>query len=260
MYLLRYIHVLGIYLSMYKVFFLLALLSVPIVLLVLRNNYKYTKKQALFYSAITLSFGLCSAILTAVLKKYMLGYASGWTYSDDELLRNYGIPIFLPLFLLCYCLIRKENFKKLSDYIAPCVYSVMTLVKTGCTFWGCCYGAKATYGIWNEVLGYNTFPVQVYDAVSSAVIFVICLVMIKKLHENHFGYVYPIGGLLFAMEKGFWESYRIHPSQYEQSFLGTEWTLWQYWMLVLFVGCLIWLVLVVLEDYRNRKRRANVRC
>ena len=249
-----FFEILGFDINMYKLFFYLALISVPVVLFSLRKKFGFDIKQAAFYSGFTLIFGLLSALLTGLLKRVMLAYASGGAYKDTELLRNYGIPIFLPLFLLLYCLLRKDDFKKLSDYLAPSVYSVMTFVKIGCVFGGCCYGKPDDHGIWNEMLGYRTFPVQLYDALSSLAIFVICLCLIKILHGKHAGYVYPVGGMLFALTKGFWESFRVHGSVYERSFLNTGWTLWQYWLLVLFLGCLIWFVLTI---YKEKKKRIS---
>ena len=252
---LQYIEVFSIKINMYKFFFYVALATVPIVLFALRKTFGFSKKQAAFYSVFTLAFGLISAFLTAVLKRVMLSYASGGTYTDSEPLRNYGIPIFLPVFLLIYCLLRKKDFEKLSDYIAPCVYSVMTIVKVGCVFWGCCYGEVDEHGIWNSMLQCRTYPVQLYDTICSLFIFLICLILVIKLHGKYKGIVYPIGGMLFALSKGYWESFRVHESPYERSFLDTGWTLWQYWLLVLFIGCAIWLLLTICKKRREVKNQ-----
>ena len=256
---LQYIHILGIEINLYQFFFYMALTTVPIMLFALRKTFGYSWHQTAFYSCFTLAFGYFSAILTASLKRVMLGFASGGLYTDTERLRNYGIPMFLPLFLFLYCRVRKDDFKKLSDYIAPCVYSVMTFVKVGCVFWGCCYGEPDEHGIWNAMLECRTFPVQLYDALTSLIIVIICLCLIwgvyiapssrrgekeeSKREGTGRGYVYPIGGILFALTKGFWESFRVHESEYERHFLGTGWTLWQYWLLVLLIGCLVWLII-----------------
>jgi len=234
--------------STYKCFFYIALASVPVFLFALRKKFSFSKQQAMLYSILTLSFGLIAAWLTAFLKRIMLSYASGGTYTDTEMLRNYGIPIFLPLFLFLYCLARKDDFRKLSDYVAPCVYCVMMFVKIGCTFWGCCHGEADDHGIWNEMLGYKTFPVQLYDAITSLCIVLICLYLLKKFYGRYSGYLYPIGGILFAITKGFWESFRVHESEYERNFLNTGWTLWQFWLLALFIGCCIWIALLRKTD------------
>ncbi len=240
-----WLNIAGISINMYKFFFYSALATVPVVLFLLRGRFGFSKRQVVFYSAFTLFFGYLSAMLTAFLKGFMLSYASGGMYQDTERLRNYGIPIFLPVFLLLYCVAFKDDFKKLSDYIAPCVYSVMTFVKVGCVFWGCCYGEPDEHGIWSQIAGYKSFPVQLYDAITSLCIFLICILLIRKLCGKYPGYVYPIGGILFSLTKGFWESFRVHESVYERNYLGTGWTLWQYWLLVLFIGCMIWLLLIL---------------
>lgn len=233
---------------MYKLCFYTALATVPVFLFALRKRFGFSKKQAVLYSALTLVFGLISAWMTASLKRVMLSYASGGVYFDMEKLRNYGIPIFLPVFLLLYCLIRKDDFRKLSDYIAPCVYSVMTFVKIGCTFWGCCYGEPDEHGIWSSVAGYKAFPVPLYDAMTSFCIVLVCLYLIKKFYGKYTGYVYPVGGILFATTKGFWENYRVHESVYERNYLNTGWTLWQFWLLALFIGCIIWIAILRRQD------------
>lgn len=238
----------GFYIDMYKFFFYAALTTVPVFLFALRKRFGFSIRQATFYSIFTLAFGYISAMITSTLKRVLLAYASGGVYFDTERLRNYDIPMFLPIFLLFYCLIWRDDFRKLSDYIAPCVYSVMTLVKVGCVFAGCCYGEPYEHGIWSEIAGYKGFPVQLFDAISSFCIVLICLYLIRKFYGKHSGYIYPIGGILFAITKGFWESFRVHESVYERFFLNTSWTMWQYWLLVLFIGCVIWLILIIRND------------
>lgn len=248
---LQYLNVFGIAVNMYKFFFYLGLATVPVFLFALRKRFGYTKAQAAKYSALTLAFGLFAAYLTAVLKRAMLSYAMGSPYMDTENLRNYGIPIFLPILMLIFCLIFRDDFRKVSDYIAPCVYSVMTCVKLGCTFWGCCYSHESDHGIWSEVAGYKTFPVQPLDALTSFIIVLICLYLLRKLHDDHPGYVYPIGGVLFALTKSFWETFRVHDSEFERNYLDTGWTLWQFWLLALFIGCVIWIAIVYNKEKKE---------
>ena len=249
----QYLVIFGISINLYKFFFYLALATVPVVLFAIRKRFGYTKLKALLYSLLTLVFGLLAAWLTATLKRVLLGFASGGEYTDSEMLRNYGIPIFLPFFYLIYCAVTHDNFKKITAYVTPCVYSVMTFVKTGCVFWGCCYGNPDEHGIWSELAGYKTFPVQLYDALTSLLIFIICILLVYNLKEKHYGYIYPVGGILFALTKGFWENFRVHDSVYERNFLGTGWTLWQYWLLVFSIVCIIWIIVTFMK---NRKKEA----
>ena len=234
----------------YRLFFALGLITVPIFLFCMRKSFGFNRKQAAFYSIFTLAFGYLSAMITAWLENSLLLWVSSGEYDHFEKLRNYGIPIFLPIFLLIYCFVFRDRFRKLSDYIAPCVYSVMTCVKIGCTFSGCCYGEPDPNGLWNDWLGYRTFPVQPYDALSSFVIVIICLLLLRAFRGKREGLVYPIGGMLFALTKGYWENYRVHSTIWEKNFLDTGWTFWQFWMLNLFIGCLLWLIAVL---YFNKK-------
>ena len=251
---LQYLDIFGLSINMYKFFFYTALASVPAVLFALRKLFGFSIKQTVFYSAFTLVFGLAAARLTGILKQTMLGYASGGVYHDTEKLRNYGIPIFLPIFLLIFCLIGKKDFRLLSDYIASSVYSVMMFVKIGCTFWGCCYGEETEHGMWNALLQTRTFPVQLLDAITSAGILAVCIWLAVKSKGKGNGYIYPIGGILFALTKGFWEFFRVHESEYERSFLNTGFTLWQYWLLVLLIGCTVWLLILKLHKPKKTSK------
>lgn len=239
------ITLLGKDLNLYNLCFILGLITVPIVLFSLRRRFQYSRKQAAFYSLFTLVFGYLSAMITAWIENGLLTIASNGAFDEFEKIRNYGIPMFLPVFLFIYCLFFRDTFRKLSDYIAPCVLSVMTFVKLGCVFEGCCRGAADPHGIMNVELGYKTFPVQVYDTLSMLAIFFICITLIQTPGKKHVGYVYPIGGMLYAATKGFWEIFRVHNSVWEKNFFNTGWTFWQFWMLILFVGCLIWLLLAI---------------
>ena len=249
---LKTVNFLGITIDLYKLFFCLGLFSVYVVLFFLRKKFSFNNKRWFFLSSLTLVFGLLSAWITAVIENYSFYFSSNGEYGKEhfENLRNYGIPIFLPLFFLLYSLFFRDKFKEITDYIASSVYSVMTFVKIGCTFQGCCRGEADSNGIMNVDLGYKTFPVQIYDALSSFIILTICILLIYKLRKKHEGYIYPIGGMLFALTKGFWENFRVHNSIYEKHFLGTSWTFWQYWMSILFIGCFIWLIL----NLKNEKK------
>ena len=83
-----YLMVFGLHIDTYKMFFYIALASVPVVLFCLRKRFDFSARQTAFYSVFTLVFGYISAMLTSVLKHVMLSYASGGTYTDTEKLRN----------------------------------------------------------------------------------------------------------------------------------------------------------------------------
>ena len=235
----------------YDVCFMVALLTIPILFFLLRKHFDFTVKRTLFYVVFTLGFGLLSARITGIIKDWLLTLDSNGLYERGELLRNYGIPMFLPIFFLIYCLLFKDRFRTVMDYLAPGVYSVMTFVKLGCVFEGCCYGAPDENGIMNVHLGYRTFPVQLYDMLTSVGIVIICLVLIYTLRKKHKGFIYPIGGILFALTKGFWEHFRVHTSEWERNFFDTGFTFWQFWMMILLAGCLIWLILAIVWEKKG---------
>ena len=235
----------------YDICFALALMTIPVMFFSLRKTFGFTKPRTLFYTVFTLGFGLLSAWITAVIKNAALVWASNGEFEPTEWLRNYGIPMFLPIFFLLYCLFCRDQFRTLMDYLAPGVYSVMSFVKLGCMLNSCCYGEPDEHGIMNVKLGYRTFPVQLYDMVTSICIVIICIILIYTLRKKHKGFIYPIGGMLFALTKGFWENYRVHTNVWERNFLDTGWTFWQFWMTILFVGCFVWLILAIVWEKKG---------
>ena len=248
---LPHIMLFGKEISTYDACFGIALLTIPILFFALRKHFNFTVKRTLFYTVFTLGFGLLSARITALIKDALLALASNGEFESSELLRNYGIPMFLPLFFLIYCLLFRDQFKTIMDYLAPGVYSVMTFVKLGCMLNGCCRGEPDEHGIMNIKAGYRTFPVQLYDMLTSICIVIICIVLIYTLRKKHKGYIYPIGGMLFALTKGFWEHFRVHTNVWERNFFNTGWTFWQFWMLILFAGCLIWLIMTIVWEKKG---------
>ena len=247
-----YFELFGKSISTYELCFLIALLTIPVLFFSLRKTFGFERRKTWFYVAFTLFFGLISARITAIIKDAFLALASNGAFESNEKLRNYGIPVFLPLFFLLYCLIFHDRFKTIMDYLAPGVYSVMTFVKLGCFLNGCCYGEPDENGLFFEKLRYKAFPVQLYDMLSSLAIVAICLLLIFTLHKKHKGYIYPIGGMLFAFTKGFWEHFRVHTNEWERNFFETGFTFWQFWMFILFTGCLIWLIFAVIWEKKNK--------
>ena len=71
--------------------------------------------------------------------------------------------------------------------------------------------------------------------------------------------IYPIGGILFAITKGFWETFRVHESEFERNYLDTGWTLWQFWLLALFIGCVIWIAIVYKKEKKEAAAKASVK-
>lgn len=241
----------GITIDVYNLCFGIALLTIPILFFILRKHFGFTVSRTWFYVIFTLGFGLLSARLTGIIKDWLLTIDSNGAYEKSELLRNYGIPMFLPLFFLLYCILFGDKFKTITDYLAPGVYSVMTFVKLGCVFHGCCYGEPDEHGIMNVELGYRTFPVQLYDMLTSILIVAVCLLLIFTLRKKHEGFIYPIGGILFALTKGFWEGFRVHSSEWERNFFETGFTFWQFWMLLLLIGCIVWLLAAIVCEKKK---------
>ena len=246
------VEVFGNSIRLYETCFAVALLTIPILFFALRKQFDLSVSRTLFYVVFTLAFGLLSARITSLIKDALLELASDGAFESSERLRNYGIPMLLPLFFLIYCVLFRDQFKTIMDLLAPGVYSVMTFVKLGCVFNGCCYGAPDENGIMNVDSGFRRFPVQLYDMLTSIIIVVICIILIYTLRKKHTGFIYPIGGMLFALTKGFWENFREHDNIWEKDFFNTGWTFWQFWMALLFVGCFVWLISAIIFEKKGK--------
>ena len=75
--------------------------------------------------------------------------------------------------------------------------------RIGCLFAGCCYGHQtdAWYGIHNEVLGYNTVPIQLYESIFLFTLaIVMTLLLILKQKDNMAVYLVSYGIWRFVIE------------------------------------------------------------
>lgn len=237
---------------LYNVIVITEYLSVPVIMLLLRKRFGVTRKKALGTALFTLVCGFFALQLTSVIANGILTAVSGGNFSPYEQQSSYGLPLFIPVFFVPVCLLFRKSFRRLTDYAAPCVFCVQMLGKVACSFNGCCYGPECDFGFYSEIAEYKTFPVQVFDAATCALIFILCLILTFTFAKKHQGYLFPICGTLYAAQKAFWEEFRVYPNEWEGNFLGTGRTYWQYFLCILLVGSLIWLIGVIRWEKKGK--------
>ena len=226
--------------------------AVPFIYFLLKKRYGFNAIKTFFYSMFTLVSGVLGAVITSALANFILKLTSGGEFVPHESLSSYGISMFVGIFYVLYCPLFRKSFRLLTDYAAPAVFFVNILGKLVCVFDGCCYGPADPNGIYFKSLGYKAFPVQIYDTVFIAIIFVIMMILTFTLSKKHVGYLLPIANMLYAVEKGCLEEFRVYKSAYEGSFLGTGRTFWQYFLAVLFIGSLIWLICTIIWEKKGK--------
>lgn len=221
-------------------------------MILFRKRYGYTVKRAVLYSVLTLAFGYIAVVISAKTGNYFVWLANGKNDVRLEPLNSYGLQLFWPPFMLLYCLLFRDKFKTLTDYATPSIMFAQTLGKVACSFAGCCYGPKDPKGMYLVQEGFRAFPVQVCDTVCIGLIFILSVVLLFTFSKKHPGYIFPISGMLYALQKGYWEEYRVYDYEAEGNFFNTGRTFWQFFLVFLFVGCLIWLIGAIIYEKKGK--------
>ena len=226
--------------------------SVPISLIPIRKRYGYKLSNAIYYSVLTLVLGVAALHITSLVSNAIMELASGGAFNPYETINSYGLYLFLPPLYLIYCLLFRKGYREMMDYVTPAVCTVETIGKLVCFFEGCCYGPPDEHGLYFQNLGYKAFPVQLYDTIDNAVILVIILILTYTFSKKHKGYLMPIAGMLYSIQKGILEEYRVYHEEIEGNFMGTGRTYWQFFLAVLFACCLIWLIGTIIRNKKGK--------
>jgi len=220
-------------------------LLVLVVLVLLRKRYGYKVGKALWYGVLTLLFGVFALNFTQITENWILEAVSNGQYEPAEPASSFGFILNMAPWYLLYCIIFCVDFRKLTDYVAPAISIVWTFGKVACVFEGCCSGPESPNGLYMPALGYKVIPIQLYESIFYAVIFVISLVLMFTFSKKHEGYILPICGILYCSFKAYAENFRTWHCEWEQNFLNTGRTYWQYYELIQLAVCVIWLIGVI---------------
>ncbi|MBO7309933.1 MAG: prolipoprotein diacylglyceryl transferase [Clostridia bacterium] len=91
-----------------------------------------------------------------------------------------GAAFFILIYFVVGGFIFKESkehirsFRLISDIAAPCIAIAHSFGRLGCLFAGCCHGKETDmwYGIYMSSIGKRVVPIQLYEAIFLAVLFV----------------------------------------------------------------------------------------
>jgi len=128
-----------------------------------------------------------------------------------------GVATFFVIFLIVYKRVNKNkkevllsDLKKSVNIAAPCIAIGHALGRVGCFFAGCCYGKPTDMwfgvdfvqsintktGEWNY-FGYKRIPTQLFEAIFLVVVFVLCMIALKRDKGNLSLKIYMYGYSIF---------------------------------------------------------------
>ena len=156
------------------------------------KNYKIPLSKAI-------PFVLIVYTLTNVWSFLLFWIESGFqNYGGNNIVR---IFVWVPLIAMPFCKLFKLDFKTMCDYMAPVVCAHHSVSHFGCIFGGCCYGYPWENGIYNHMLGYNTFPNQPVEALVAVGIVLYIWLLEKRNNFKVTGRYYPLMLILFGYSR-----------------------------------------------------------
>jgi len=116
----------------------------------------------------------------------------------------YGGVMGAFLLLLLYAKIRKIPLRNLFDLMTPFALSFDGVARFGCLFAGCCYGARASWGI--KLFGVTRLPSPLFESVLCFII--LALLLIWKPERKRPGILLPLFLAFYSIGRFFLEFYR----------------------------------------------------
>ena len=187
-------------------------------------------------------------IIETILISYIFMESGSMTVIMGELMGTgynyFGILLFAPLFLKILFLFLSVDPLKTTDLVTPAFPLALISVKFACFFQGCCGGIQSPNGLYNNKSGVTEVPVQLIEAMLAAVIFVILLIIRKKVKE---GTLYPTYIILYSATRFFSEFYRNEAN--------TIWNLKTYQVLCIVGVGIGFFQLFVIRNYKDKIRK-----
>lgn len=190
------IHSLGLTNYFYFGFHILGYVSVLVF------NILYSKKFDISKSkAVIITFFVYSITYVWI---YILCWAeTGFQrFGGNNIVRGF---VYIPLIAFPISKVLKVEWKKMCDFIAPCVCLAHGVSHIGCIFAGCCEGFVSDFGIYNINSQSYLFPVQIFEAVTALLIFVMTIKFTALKKFSATGYAYPFMLVWFGSTRFLWE-------------------------------------------------------
>lgn len=183
-------------LTLYYWGYVVAVLVTAMVAAWYRKKYDITALQVFFITVILLPLIFISIKFTG---RFFDGYGGfNWV----------RMICFIPLFVYLACIAIDTPFIRTCDFFAPHVVLYNAVDHAFCIFSGCCHGYPSAFGIWNERQHAYLFPVQLFEAATSLLIFFYMIRYAKKKKYNTRSISYAQFLLLFGSTRTFWEFFR----------------------------------------------------
>lgn len=173
------IHVLGI--PIYWFMMLCGLIIIIVYNINKRNSYHMSVLQSILISIGFLVFAYIGGKLLYVVENLNTVIQGGFSLDGLSL---FGAIFFIPIVGLIYSGISRYPFSSLMDLSAQVGLIMLSFVRIGCFFSGCC-GAITLWNSNNPII----LPVQLFEVFFDLIILELCL-NIEKKHLNQ-GYIYP---------------------------------------------------------------------
>jgi len=123
-------------------------------------------------------------------------------FGPNNMVRGF---VYIPLFALPVALMLKISWKRMCDFIAPCVCISFGISHIGCIFAGCCNGFPCSWGIRHPWLHTTLFPVQLFEAFTALAIVWFVVYRAKKRQYQSDGLSFPIMLLCYGSTRFLWE-------------------------------------------------------
>ena len=190
------ISIFGVSISLYYTFWLLGVLSVIVGGCFLSKRYGFRFSRSVLY------------IVGAVAVGYLLLWATSWVFNGGKMggLNFVRVVTFMPIAIFVLAKLFKDSVGDVADFLAPLIAIFHGVTHLGCIFPGCCHGYPAQWGLFSNRAETYCFPIQIIEALSSILIGVVLLVMIRKKVQTHKLYAWYLA--LFGSTRFVWEFFR----------------------------------------------------
>lgn len=190
------ITILGKSISLYYTFWLLGVIAVLIIGCCIGKHYGFSVSRSILY------------VTGAVALGYVMLWLTSWIFGGGKMIGlNYiRIVTFLPIPILLLSRVFKDSFENVVDFVSPLLAVFHGVTHLGCIFEGCCHGFSSTWGLYSNNARTVCFPIQPIEAISSILIGILLLTMIRRGKEK--GKLYPWYLILFGSTRFIWEFFR----------------------------------------------------
>lgn len=147
-------------------------------------------------------------ITGAIALGYLLLWITSWVSGGGKMngLNFVRIVTFMPIPVFLLVRIFRDSFWDVADFVAPLLAIFHGVTHIGCVFPGCCNGYPAQWGLYSNNVGHVCFPIQLIEALSSVLIGIVLLIMIKRGIQDKRLYAWYL--FLYGSTRFVWEFFR----------------------------------------------------